>query len=300
MDDDVLSRKGLSLERLSSFLELADAGGIAAAAPGHPVRQSLMSRQLRELESAFRVALVERKGRGLALTAAGHHLAQVVRETQRGLRDVAVQGPEAPPTWSLGAGDSLLHWWVIPQLGQRLTGAGGGPRLALKALSSADVAAQLIDARLDVGLVRSKRAPAGLHSRVLGRVSWALFVPRALCRKGAEVEDLLATVPLAMQQDEPALNEQLAKVAKDGALLLGLSCETFPQACRAVESGAFAALLPTLARHALPSAQFLELPLPTVGVRGEQVHFAWHARTTRTRRGAEGLIDELERRLRLK
>lgn len=41
--------KGMSLERLDAFLAVLEAGGIARAAPGQPVRQSQLSRQISEL-----------------------------------------------------------------------------------------------------------------------------------------------------------------------------------------------------------------------------------------------------------
>ena len=59
-----MTAKGLSLERLASFLAVVDARGIARAAPGQPVRQSQLSRQIGELERALGVALFERGTQG--------------------------------------------------------------------------------------------------------------------------------------------------------------------------------------------------------------------------------------------
>src|SRR5262249_14003214 len=106
--DGFFHRGGLSLDRLRSFLAVADAGAIARAAPGDPVRQSQLSRQIGELEQFFGHGLVERRGRGLALTRAGEHLAVTVRELIAGLHDVAAVAEDAPIAAALGAGDSLL------------------------------------------------------------------------------------------------------------------------------------------------------------------------------------------------
>ena len=51
-------KSGLSLERLRAFLLFREAGSITRAAGGDPVRVSLISRQLRELEEFFEVELV--------------------------------------------------------------------------------------------------------------------------------------------------------------------------------------------------------------------------------------------------
>ena len=59
---DLLARKGVSLDRLRAFLEVFEAGGIARAAPLRAVRQSQLSRQLKELETALGQALFVRAG----------------------------------------------------------------------------------------------------------------------------------------------------------------------------------------------------------------------------------------------
>ena len=57
---DIFARSGISLERLRVFLQIADAGSMAEAAPGDPVRQSQFSRQLKELEEALGASLTVR------------------------------------------------------------------------------------------------------------------------------------------------------------------------------------------------------------------------------------------------
>ena len=71
MSDDLLQHSGLSLDRLQSFCCVAEAGGVTKAAKGDPARQSLFSRQIKELEEFFGVELMRRSGRGVALTEAG-------------------------------------------------------------------------------------------------------------------------------------------------------------------------------------------------------------------------------------
>jgi len=51
MFEDLFSKGGLSLERLRSFMLMANAGSIAKAVPQDPTRQSQISRQIKELES---------------------------------------------------------------------------------------------------------------------------------------------------------------------------------------------------------------------------------------------------------
>lgn len=287
--DELLHRSGLSLERLHAFVLVADAGGIAAAFPGNPTRQSLASRQISDLEAALEQRLFDRRGRRLHLTPAGHRLAGLVRVLRSGLLDVA-EASEAPRSLSVGAGDSLLHWWVIP----RLARASLAPHTSFTSLAAREIPERLDDARLDFGLVRDPPPRAGLESRRLGEVRYALFAPRELARGG---EALLDRAPLALQTSEPELHAPIL----DAARRLGggreiLWCETFPQVRRALDSGRYAGMLPSVARCELPP-RFVEVPgLPTVSA---SVYLLWNTRVLAVRPGGDGLAAALARALAL-
>ena len=64
----MLSKGGLSLDRLNNFCRIAEAGGITKAAGSDPGKQSLYSRQIKELETFFGVELKVRRGKGIVLT----------------------------------------------------------------------------------------------------------------------------------------------------------------------------------------------------------------------------------------
>ena len=103
-----LSVQGMSLERLAAFLVVFDAGGLARAAPGNAVKQSQLSRQLKDLEVALGQRLFLRTPQGLTATPAGRALARVVRELQQGLGDVAASsaglGRTEPQPQAAGGG----------------------------------------------------------------------------------------------------------------------------------------------------------------------------------------------------
>src|SRR2546428_10036760 len=88
MVSQLLQETGLSLDRLQSFCLVAEAGGVTKAAKGDPARQSLFSRQVKELEEFFGTELVRRKGRGIALTAARQRLHLLAREQLLALSDL--------------------------------------------------------------------------------------------------------------------------------------------------------------------------------------------------------------------
>ena len=273
---------GLSLARLEAFLKVVEHGSIAHAAKKVGMQPSQLSRQVGELAEHFGKALVERRGRGIVVTAAGEQLAVVTRVFLRDLEALRAAGAEGPVPYTLGAGDSLLQWWVVPRISAV---AKEVPRsvATLTSLASEDVVARLKDGRLDFGLVRADDLKPGLESRPLRSLEYALYAPRKLLAAAHtdDVAKLLCTLPLALQQSDEKLNDWLQDAAKKrGTLHVTLACETFPQAYRAMLTGRYAALLPTLADDTFSSKEFVELTVPGFKRHSAKVVLAWHKRTT--------------------
>lgn len=274
------SLRGLSLDRLSSFLKIADAGGHARAAPGDPVRQSQLSRQLKDLETALGQQLLLRTGRGMELTPAGVALAKVVRELGQGLADVSA-AERGPVKVSLGAGDSVLQWLVLPRLGE-LRSALAGVELELGALGSDGVVSALLEHRLDLGLLRSSEEAGALSVLRLGRISYAVFSSSAQGK-----------LPLAVPTTERALASAVAELGP-----AALQCETFPQVAQAVRSGFFSGVLPTFARELLPASEFRMTSRPALDRVATSLTLAWRPRTLQLRPQVKVLHAALKAQLR--
>jgi DNA-binding transcriptional LysR family regulator len=79
-----ISEHGMDIEELRTFVEVADAGGVTAAALRLGVSKSIVSRRLARLEADLGIQLVARTTRGAALTEAGitfrDHAAKVCSE----------------------------------------------------------------------------------------------------------------------------------------------------------------------------------------------------------------------------
>jgi DNA-binding transcriptional LysR family regulator len=288
-----LDRAGLSLERLRSFLRVADAGGIAAAAPKDPTRQSLFSRQISDIEVALEQPLFDRRGRRMTLTPAGRRLASVVRELHRGLSEVA-EAAERPLELSLGAGDSVLHGWVLPRLAQRTIAA----RLSVTALASDELPERPLDGRLDFGIWRGSAAPPGLREKRLGAVRYPVFASRALAKR---LGDSPLDAPLALQTSEPRLHARLLErvLARGGPREL-LLCETFPQVARVLEAGRHVGVLPSFGVEQPPfAATLVELPFEELSIKAEPLVLLWSARSIAMRPAGDVVAAELHEALSL-
>ena len=83
----------MDVRRLELLRELSDRGSVTAVAEALHLTPSAVSQQLKTLEREAGVPLTERAGRGIALTTAGHALAETAK-------DVAVAIRRAEAAWS--------------------------------------------------------------------------------------------------------------------------------------------------------------------------------------------------------
>ena len=303
MFEKLFARGGLSMDRLRVLCEVAEAGGIARAAGGDPVRQSQFSRQLKELEDFFEIELTRRQGKGLVLTDAGKELVQIARESIGRLHDFQLRAGSRPLTFSIGGGDSLVQWLVLPRL-TALQKNLPNINLRLQNLRTAEITSRLQELSLDFGLVRREALTEPLTAFPIGKMEYALFCPRNLAKsvEPPNPRQLLATMPLAMQSGDGAFMRLFRDWEKENGLdvSIKLECDSFPQACRALSSGEFTAILPTIARCDLPKDAYWELPLPFLNKRPRQICLAWNPRTLRLRSEAVQVCDVLKAALKLK
>ena len=86
----------MDIEDLSTFVEVADAGGVSAAARRLGVSKSIVSRRLFRLEAELGVQLLARTTRGAALTEAGatfrEHAARIHAEIEAARETILPEG----------------------------------------------------------------------------------------------------------------------------------------------------------------------------------------------------------------
>ncbi len=288
--DSLFEHGGLTIDRLRALVEVADAGGIAKAVGNDPVRQSQYSRQLKELEQHFGVELTSRSHRTLTLTENGRRLAVLAREWFVGLSSFASDGRARKAIYTIGAGESLLHWVIIDAL------AAIGQRVPLATFTchnrrTAAIVSSLRELSLDFGIVREDALPAGLDSRRVGFIEYRLYVPRKLlgADSNAQPHRLLTRLPIATLDAPGEYTNALEAIARraKGVLDTCLGCTTLPQVCRAVRTGRLIAVLPIQARSELPEAEIAEFDFKALRELRRSLCLAWNPRVMRIRAGAE-------------
>ena len=182
MFNELLSEGGLSLDRLKNFCAMAEAGGIARVAGGDPAKQSLYSRQLRELEQFFGAELTRRRGKGIEFTEQGLELARQVRAHLQSLADFKKACAGQPVEFRIASGNSIVEWLVVPNISKITTGAPFA-RFSFRNMRTTEVVKGLREHSIDFGILRKSAIVAPLKFHSIGQIGYALFAPAAWAKE---------------------------------------------------------------------------------------------------------------------
>lgn len=249
MFETLFSKGGLSLERLQTLCEIADAQGIAKAAHGSASKQSQFSRQMKELEAHFGVSLFNRQKK--TLTSAGKRVLEACKPFLISLDKLSTDLSEAEQAIAIGAGQAVLDWVLFPRFAAL---AQAFPRVvwSIKDSDSGTITARLLDCDLDFGILRGQacQKEQSLQCLPLGTMDFALFVPTAL--HGSH------TIPVAALASSEQFTPAFERVAKkfNPKLSIRIHCRSFPSIRTLVRTGQFAGMLPLLAKAEMPQPEF--------------------------------------------
>ncbi len=301
MFEKLFAERGLSLDRMKVLVEVHAAGSIAQAAPSDPVRQSQYSRQLRELSEYFGCEVAQRRGKVLKLTERGERLAQLAREQLRSLEDFRSECKGETAVFTIGAGDSLIQWLVIPKLTDLLQ-QFPTTRFSTTNLRTNEIVQQLTDCRLDFGIIRKNAIATGLKSTSLGRVTYVAVVPTTLVKKGrVDLKQSFRHLPLATQTTDGQFSTGLRELtdALGVPLAPAVACQSFPQTIAAVRTGKFWSIVPEMALRELPRGTVHCLHDPTLKELAREAMLAWNPRIARIRPSAGRIAHALSAGLKI-
>jgi LysR family transcriptional regulator, nitrogen assimilation regulatory protein len=292
MFDDLFSKGGLSLDRLRGFMQMAQAGSIAKAAPGRSNQQSLISRQIRELEQFFGTELTKRKGKTLSLSAAGERLALLIREQLQDLEDFRKEQAGLPKSFVIGAGASVLEWLVVPAL-PAISNQLGEATLLTEVHRSRSMSDAVRDGRVDLAVIRQNAVPTGGASALIMKVRFHLCIPRVLLKRGTTEREaanpaLWQSLPFAAGRDGGQTDKAVREAMHDAGVDFRprFECGSMLQVRQLVELGACAGTLPSLGVRGLDEKRVLILPFAPLRDFGRSLVLHWNPRQMR-RRGVE-------------
>lgn len=187
--------------QLQYFVAVADAGSISGAAQQLSVSQSTVTEAVKELEADLGVTLLERSGRGVALSHKGQmflrHATRVLEAVADARRSLA-GGPATSGRLSVGV-TALVAGYVLSDLLARFRRAH--PAVAVQALEdSRDYLEHLlVNGELDVAVmvVPDRPTDPALHVEMLGETPYRIWLPQGHRLTGER------EVPLAEIAAEP-------------------------------------------------------------------------------------------------
>jgi DNA-binding transcriptional LysR family regulator len=287
--DELLEKKGLSLERLATLCRVVDQNGLSRAAKGDVSQLSQYSKQIKDLESFFGVALTRKVGTTAVLTEAAQKLASQVRGHFKDLLSFGVDAGKMPLTLTIGASHSLFEWWMTPRLKRINSRLPAGTRLRWAVMRSADLAQALENRQVDVAFIRSDAVPRTMRTKALLDVRYVLFVPKALVKPGESPAKLLERVPLALSQGGQFRDKFDARVKTLGLRMnIALDCPSFTLAAQAARTGQYAAMLPDFAQESLKNDPLVAMDLGWKELMERKMVVAWHPRAPEA--GVKSLI----------
>jgi len=172
----------IEIRHLRYFLAVAEAGSFSRAADRLGISQPSVSQQMRDLETALRVVLFQRRGKRILLTPRGlifqEHARAILRQLENFLQELNSEPGQLRGTLHLGV-VPILNVPLVPQLVGMFTADHPGISLIVEEISSTEIETALEEGRMDVGLGFLTRHSPNLRYECLCTDEFALVVSEA-------------------------------------------------------------------------------------------------------------------------
>ncbi|MDB5954596.1 LysR family transcriptional regulator [Ramlibacter sp.] len=220
----------MNLKQLQSFVHVAEQGSLARAGAATGLAESLISRHIAALESAWGDRLFERTGRGMVLSEFGRRMLPDVRCALD-----QVQRLEAIATESAGVPTGTVHVGVLPSLARQLLPLlfadlrATAPGVTLHAAEgfSGNLDEQLAAGRLDLAVINRYGAKPGRGEEVLGTADTYLIGKAAapLLGHASIAFKALSGVPLVLPSTPNGLRATLDQLSRRHGMRLDVAME---------------------------------------------------------------------------
>ncbi len=303
--DRLFKKRVPTLEQLHTLVKFAERGSLSAAFGSGKSAQAAATQQLGRIDQSLGIRTRKSSGAYKVPTSDAQQLAALSREFFQKLEDFKTQSERKPNSFSIGAGDSLMFYMLIPAL--RDAGAWRQKvELHLRNLRSREIVAGLLDGSLDIGLVRSNAVDKALlrkrRLRVekLCRLDYAFFVRGELLSAcSIPLSDEAGIIDWCVRNLSLASfwGEMSTFTAAMGRTKLDwpaqLRCESFPQVREAVMAGDYCGILPLLAfRNGIP-AGIHSFGSKLLAGASREISLVWSSTLTNRRTGGDVALGEL-------
>lgn len=296
-----LFQRGLNLEKLRSFLEVAQAGSVTKAARGEDSRRSLMSRQIGELEKTLGFDLFHRSGRTIEITERGRELALLTASFFAEFEGVARRGNRTDTRLRIGAGASVFEALIFPRL-RRLEKAFLETNFEFCGFSTNEVVEALHGGMIDLGVVRSGLSSSGIAEIPAGNISFVLVGHRDFDTKlaGWNARTFLSRVPISIISGDGRWIDAFRRFCFDLEIEPRLMhrAETFAHVRELLKAGAAGAILPAPLASELAASEFAIIEDEALSTLDRPLSVVFDSRAGRVRDQLETMASALAEVLR--
>ena len=157
-----MSRPTFSLEQIRTFVEVAETEHISRAAAALFLTQGAFTQQIRNFEHAVGLQLLERDGRRVRLTDAGHSLSEACRGALRAVQVMedtahAIRELEAG-SLHVGASPTCATYYLPPHLAE-FTRRHPSVKLEVAVADSSELSRRVLAGSLDCALIEAEPDP---------------------------------------------------------------------------------------------------------------------------------------------
>ena len=243
----------MTLRDLEYLVALAETRHFGRAAERCHVSQPTLSAQIRKLEDSLGVALVERRPRKVALTAAGEAVVERARRMLRDAEDIQALGraSQDPLAGQLRVGFiPTLGPYLLPRVAPRISRALPKLQLMLYEYQTASLVERTVRGELDLAILALPAETKGLRTRSLFAEAFLVAMPahhRLTAKKRVKSNDLRGEKLLLLEEGHCLRDQALevcARVGTEEQDFRATSLETLRQM---VAAGLGLTLLPRLA-----------------------------------------------------
>lgn len=241
---DIFSKNGVSLERLMSLDRVVRAGCIRNAARGDANVQTLLSRQIGELEKALGLSLLDRTRKPYPPTDSARRLAVACARFVQDVENVAEETGGLKRPITVGAGEVVIRHLFIPKIGRRRKGVEQ-VRWVMRNLQRGKIQEGLAAEWLDVGIASGLEAGGAVEVAELESYGFRLLLPNGDLpdRSGWK---RLADLPVVLPDGDAGLRRYVTDSARERGveISVGGECTSFPQAVDLADAAGWAVFVP--------------------------------------------------------
>lgn len=285
--------KGLSLDRLETLSAIVAQGGISRASGGDPNKQSQFSRQVAELEAWFGFPLLDRTTIPSKPTQAAERIVLLANEFGAEMAAMREASGNGRKTVIFGAGERMIRSYLIPWAARAID---DDLRLVFRNLTSDVIRMELLNKRLDFGILKREKCPRDLATMELKPIPLCFVVPSSIAVTRKEwTWKRLEGLPLVVLEGDG----DFVRFLKDKALAeevnldLAIECSSWKQVVDAMNVAQIGGFLPKDLLRQLPPS-LIHVPFRGLNAYAEEYVIAWSRQGAKRRAELARLIFALE------